>query len=129
MYQQGRGPSGIRGFLLVLKSGQKQVLVGAKTISFRLTSYRERLGHCCQPRKRNDLEREAWMSSVVSIQQNAQRYNVVGPDPGDQIEIPKELFKALWDFSQGSKATGSVVIHFRNGGVAGLEAVIKRTYK
>jgi hypothetical protein len=68
------------------------------------------------------------MPSVVPIQQNVQRYIVVAPE-GDQIEIPKELFKALWDFSQGSKATGSVVIHFRNGGVAGLEAVIKRTYK
>jgi hypothetical protein len=68
------------------------------------------------------------MPSVVPIQQNAQGYMVVAPE-GDQIEIPKELFKALWDFSQGSKATGSVVIHFRNGGVAGLEAVIKRTYK
>jgi hypothetical protein len=68
------------------------------------------------------------MPSVVPIQQNVQRYMVVAPE-GDQIEIPKELFKALWDFSQGSKATGSVVIHFRNGGVAGLEAVIKRTYK
>jgi hypothetical protein len=68
------------------------------------------------------------MPSVVSIEQNPQRYTVVAPE-GDQIEIPKELFKALWDFSQGSKATGSVIIHFRNGGVAGLEAVIKRTYK
>jgi hypothetical protein len=68
------------------------------------------------------------MPSVVPIQQSVQRYMVVAPE-GDQIEIPKELFKALWDFSQGSKATGSVVIHFRNGGVAGLEAVIKRTYK
>jgi hypothetical protein len=68
------------------------------------------------------------MSSVVSIQQNGHRYLVVAPE-GDQIEIPKELFNALWDFSQGSKGTGSVVIHFRNGGVAGLEAVIKRTYK
>lgn len=68
------------------------------------------------------------MPSVVSIQQNMQRYILVAPE-GEQIEIPKELFKALWDFSQGSKATGSVIIHFRNGGVAGLEAVIKRTYK
>jgi hypothetical protein len=66
--------------------------------------------------------------TVVPIQQNVQRYIVVAPE-GDQIEIPKELFRALWDFSQGSKATGSVVIHFRNGGVAGLEAVIKRIYK
>lgn len=68
------------------------------------------------------------MPTVVPIQQNVQRYIVVAPE-GDQIEIPKELFRALWDFSQGSKATGSVVIHFRNGGVAGLEAVIKRIYK
>ena len=67
------------------------------------------------------------MPSVVPIQ-DVQRYMVVAPE-GDQIEIPKELFRALWDFSQGSKATGSVVIRFRNGGVAGLEAVIKRTYK
>jgi hypothetical protein len=74
------------------------------------------------------LKMEAGMPSVVSIQQNVQRYVLVAPE-GEQIEIPKELFKALWDFSQGSKATGSVVIHFRNGGVAGLEAVIKRTYK
>ena len=65
---------------------------------------------------------------VVPIQQNVQRYMVVAPE-GDQIEIPNDLYTALWDFALGSNATGSVVIHFRNGGVAGLEAVIKRTYK
>jgi hypothetical protein len=53
---------------------------------------------------------------------------VVAPD-GNQIEIPKELFGLLWDFLHGDKASGSVIIQFRNGGVAGLESLVKRTYK
>jgi hypothetical protein len=65
---------------------------------------------------------------VISFQQTQQQYLVVAPD-GNQIEIPKELFGVLWDFSAGNKPTGSVVIQFRNGGVAGLEAIIKKTYK
>lgn len=68
------------------------------------------------------------MPTVISFQQTQHQYLVVAPD-GNQIEIPKELFGALWDFSAGNKPTGSVVIQFRNGGVAGLEAVIKKTYK
>jgi hypothetical protein len=71
---------------------------------------------------------EAEMPTVVSFQPSPQQYLVVGPD-GNQIEIPKELFGLLWDFSEGNKQTGSVIIQFRNGGVAGLEAVIKKTYK
>jgi hypothetical protein len=66
--------------------------------------------------------------TVISFQQTQHQYLVVAPD-GNQIEIPKELFGLLWDFSAGNKPTGSVVIQFRNGGVAGLEAVIKKTYK
>jgi hypothetical protein len=66
--------------------------------------------------------------TVISFQQTQHQYLVVAPD-GNQIEIPKELFGVLWDFSAGNKPTGSVVIQFRNGGVAGLEAVIKKTYK
>jgi hypothetical protein len=66
--------------------------------------------------------------TVVSFQPNHQQYLVVSPD-GSQIEIPKELFVLLWDFSEGTKQTGSVIMQFRNGGVAGLEAVIKKTYK
>jgi len=66
--------------------------------------------------------------TVISFQQPQHQYLVVAPD-GNQIEIPKELFGLLWDFSAGNKPTGSVVIQFRNGGVAGLEAVIKKTYK
>jgi len=53
---------------------------------------------------------------------------VVSPD-GSQISIPREMFEALADFLQGSKPTGALVIQFRNGGVAGLEALIKRIYK
>lgn len=46
-----------------------------------------------------------------------------------QVAIPKELFTALWDFLEGERPAGSVTIHFRNGGVAGLEALIKKHYK
>jgi hypothetical protein len=48
---------------------------------------------------------------------------------GRQIAITKELFELLWDFLRGEKAAGSATIHFRNGGIAGLEALIKKTYK
>ena len=73
---------------------------------------------------------EGWkkMPTVVSFQHNPQQHLVVAPD-GTRIEIPKELFGLLVDFLQGSKQTGSVVIQFRNGGIAGLEAVIRKTYK
>jgi hypothetical protein len=53
---------------------------------------------------------------------------VVSPE-GIQIEIPQELFGALCDFLQGNRPTGSVVIQFRNGGIAGLEAQVKKIYK
>jgi hypothetical protein len=52
----------------------------------------------------------------------------VAPD-GNQVEISRELFGALWDFLQGNQPTGSVVTHFRNRGIAALEAIIKKTYK
>ena len=68
------------------------------------------------------------MPTVVSFQPSPQQYRVVSPD-GNNIEIPKELFVLLWDFSEGNKRTGSVIIQFRNGGVTGLEAVTKKTYK
>ena len=67
-------------------------------------------------------------SPMTVLQQDGEHYLVVAPD-GNRVEISKELFAALWDFLQGNKPTGSVVIHFRNGGIAGLEAVIKKVYK
>jgi hypothetical protein len=57
-----------------------------------------------------------------------EQYTVVAPD-GSQIVISKELFGALWDFLQGDKPIGSLSIHFRNGGIARLEALIKKIYK
>lgn len=71
---------------------------------------------------------EAQVPTVVSFQNSPQQYLVIAPD-GNQVEIPKELFGLLWDFTAGNKPTGSVVIQFRNGGIAGLEAVIKKTYR
>ncbi len=68
------------------------------------------------------------MPPVISRQQDAQPYQVVAPD-GDHIEISVELFSALWDFLRGTKPTGSLIIQFRNGGIAGLEAIIKKLYK
>jgi hypothetical protein len=68
------------------------------------------------------------MPAVTPIQQGRSQYFVVAPD-GNQVEIPKELFGLLWDFLHGDKASGSVIIQFRNGGVAGLESLVKRTYK
>jgi hypothetical protein len=68
------------------------------------------------------------MPSFVSFQQQAQQYLVKSPE-GTQIEIPKELYDALREFVQETKAMASVVIQFRNGGIAGLEALVKKTYK
>jgi len=66
--------------------------------------------------------------SIKVRRQESQPYVIVAPD-GDRIEIPRELFQALQDFLAGAKSSGSVTIHFRNGGVAGLEALVKKTYK
>lgn len=68
------------------------------------------------------------MPSTALQYESRFQYKVVSPD-GNRIEIPKELFGALWDFIEGNKPSGTVTIQFRNGGVAGLEALIKRTYK
>jgi hypothetical protein len=59
---------------------------------------------------------------------DAEQYWIVAPD-GEQINIPRELFGALGDFARSGGPTGSIVIHFRNGGVAGLEAILKKIYK
>jgi len=68
------------------------------------------------------------MPSTALQHESRLQYAVVSAD-GGRIEIPKELFGALWDFIKGNKSSGTVTIQFRNGGVAGLEALVKRTYK
>lgn len=55
-------------------------------------------------------------------------YVAISPE-GTKLEIPKELFTVLCDFMEFRKDAGSIVVHFRNGGIAGLEAVIKKRYK
>jgi len=59
---------------------------------------------------------------------NSRRYLVVSPD-GKEIEVPKELFLVINDFMLARKESGSMVVHFRNGGVAGLETLVKKKYK
>ena len=68
------------------------------------------------------------MPAALLYRREARPFLVLAPD-GNQIEISSELFNALWEFLEGDKQTGSVVIHFRNGGIAGLEAIIKKIYK
>jgi len=67
------------------------------------------------------------MAIPISIASN-DLYVAISPD-GVEIEIPKELFGVLHDFMEGHKQTGSAIIQFKNGGIAGLETMIKRTYK
>jgi hypothetical protein len=83
---------------------------------------------CLQSRPEGDS-----MASPVPINGSASNirgssYMAVSPE-GTKIEIPKELFTVLCDFLQIRKDAGSMVVHFRNGGVAGLEALIKKRYK
>jgi hypothetical protein len=63
-----------------------------------------------------------------STDQTTQEYVVVAPD-GEHIRIPGELFGALQDFLQKNASAGSLTIHFRNGGIAGVEALFKKIYK
>lgn len=55
-------------------------------------------------------------------------YVVASPE-GLKVEIPKELFLVLCDFLEVRKDAGSMTVHFRNGGVAGLETLVKKKYK
>jgi hypothetical protein len=52
----------------------------------------------------------------------------ISPD-GRQIEIPKELFLALWDFLEGGKAAGSITLQFQDGALSCLEAVAKKKFR
>jgi hypothetical protein len=52
----------------------------------------------------------------------------ISPD-GRQIQIPKELFLALWDFLEGRKVAGSITLQFRDGTLSSLEAVAKKSFR
>jgi len=68
------------------------------------------------------------MSRVLPQGRGTEKPSVVAPD-GAKVEIPEELFSALEEFVLKPRPTGSLTIHFRNGGVAGIEALIKKIYK
>ena len=51
------------------------------------------------------------------------------PD-GKVVKITRELFKAFEDFVLAdTPPTGSVTVHFKNGGIAGVKAVTETVYK
>ncbi len=73
------------------------------------------------------------MASSISIREaipanTKSPYLATSPD-GLKIEIPKELFMVLCDFLDIRKNAGSMVVHFKNGGVAGLETLTRKKYK
>lgn len=68
------------------------------------------------------------MSRLLPQGRRTEKPSVVAPD-GAKVEIPEEVFAALQDFVLNARPTGSLTIHFRNGGVAGIEALIKKIYK
>jgi hypothetical protein len=68
------------------------------------------------------------MSRQLSQGRGTEKPSVVAPD-GAKVEIPEEVFAALEEFVLSPRPTGSLTIHFRNGGVVGIEALIKKVYK
>ena len=68
------------------------------------------------------------MSQVTTVQQDNVGYRITSPE-GTEVKIPKELFALLWDFLRVHRGSGTIIIQFRNGGVAGLESVLKRRHK
>ena len=54
-------------------------------------------------------------------------YCVVGPD-GTAIPVTKESFEALQDMWQ-RRYSGSVLISFNSGRIAGVEMAVKKVYK
>jgi len=64
------------------------------------------------------------VSSTISMPSS---YCIVGPD-GTAIPLTKESFEALQDMCR-RKYSGSVIIDFKNGGIAGVEMNVKKIYK
>lgn len=52
---------------------------------------------------------------------------VMNPD-GKFIRVTKEFYESLQDFME-LKRSGSVVISFRNGGIAGIRGEFEKVYK
>ena len=65
---------------------------------------------------------------VIRSLANDKKCLVISPD-GREIEAPRELFAVLNDFMVTRKNVGSIIVHFRSGGVARLEPLVKKKYK
>jgi hypothetical protein len=65
------------------------------------------------------------MSSVVPIE--TPQYRLVSPE-GRQIALTKEIFDSIEEM-QRRRCTGSVIIDFKGGGIAGVESQTKKVYK
>lgn len=52
---------------------------------------------------------------------------VVITPSGGYTEVTEDVYAAIVDF-KNNKHTGSVQIHFRDGGIAGVEANYKKSY-
>lgn len=59
---------------------------------------------------------------------NSYTYRVISPE-GVAVMIPKELFNALRDFLIDRRNSGSIEIGFRNGSIAEVDSLTKKTYK
>lgn len=55
------------------------------------------------------------------------QYQIIGAD-GSTIAFTKEAFEAI-QYMMRSKLSGSVILDFKNGGIAGVEMSIKKVYK
>lgn len=67
------------------------------------------------------------MSLPVPMEITPAAYRAIGPD-GAALPLTKEIFEALQDISR-RKGTGSVIIDFKSGGIAGVEMTVRKVYK
>lgn len=50
-------------------------------------------------------------------------------ETADYIHVPRAVFLAFQQFLLGNKPSGSITVHFKDGGICGVEALTKQTYK
>lgn len=45
------------------------------------------------------------------------------------LVVPREVFLAFRHFLSEEKLSGTITVHFKTGGICGVEALTKQTYK
>jgi len=68
------------------------------------------------------------MASSPPLNGNGASYYVCSPG-GEHIRVPRELYMALKRFMVEEKLPGKIELHFRNGGIADLKALVEVSYK